>query len=77
MNLKKTNENISRTFDEEGVAQDHINQIDFQATEEEGNVIGSAWAQPSQAHLEINLYGNFESAEQAAAKLKEVLGISE
>lgn len=77
MNLKKTNENISRTFDEEGVAQDHINQIDFQATDEEGNVIGSAWAQPSRVHFELDFYEGFESAEQAAAKLRETLGIEE
>lgn len=77
MELRKTRESIRRTFNAEGEANDHVTQIDFDVMDTDGNVVGSAWAQPMQAHLEMNVHGGFESSMQSEAKLREILGIAE
>ena len=75
MELRKTSENVSRTFDAEGNATDRVDHIGYDVRDDDGNVIGSAYVNGMEAMLSISVRG-FGTVTEGEAKLKETFGIS-
>ena len=76
MKLVKTNENVTRTFDAEGNAEERIDNASFDIRDNNGNAIGNANIGIGYASANCSLSG-FISIEDGEAKLKEIFGISE
>lgn len=74
MELKKINENVTRTFDAEGEATERVEAISYEVRDNAGTVIGNASVGNGSAYLNVNLYG-FNSHEEGETALKELLGI--
>ena len=76
MELRKTNESVTRSYDAEGNATDRVDHINYEVRDSDGNVIGSAYVNGGEAALNLRLYG-FGSVEEGEAKLKDAVGITE
>ena len=76
MELRKTSENVSRTFDAEGNVQERVEHISYEVCDKDGNVVGSAYVNGSEAGMNISIYGS-STVEEGDNRLKELLGISE
>ena len=76
MELRKTSENVSRTFDAEGNAQERVEHISYEVCDKDGNVVGSAYVNGSEAGMNMSLYG-FGGVADGEARLRETLGVSE
>ena len=76
MELRKTNENVTRSYDAEGQSSERVDSINYEVLDRDGNVIGSASVNSGNANLSINLYG-FASVEEGERKLMETLGLSD
>lgn len=76
MELKKTNETISRSYDDQGHAADRVDSATYNIVDPEGNVIGSANIGQGYGNANIQL-SNFSSIEEGEAKLKKTFGITE
>lgn len=74
MELRKTNENVTRTFDAEGNAQESVDSVNFDVVDAEGKVIGNANINGSYAGMSLNIY-DATSIEDGEAKLREILSI--
>ena len=76
MELRKTNESVTRSYDAEGKATERVDHINYEVRDNDGNVIGSAYVNGGDAGLSINLYG-FDTVKDGEEKLKETIGITE
>ena len=76
MELRKTNENVTRSYDAEGQSSERVDSISYEVLDRDGNVIGSASANSGNANFSINLYG-FASVEEGERKLMETLDLSD
>lgn len=76
MNFEKTNESWDRTFVEGHAADNVLKSVSFNVKNADGEVIGEAHVNNSQARLNLNIYG-FNSVEEGVAKLKETVGITD
>ncbi|MBD5237380.1 MAG: hypothetical protein HDS62_07615 [Bacteroidales bacterium] len=74
MELKKINENVTRTFDAEGEATERVENISYEVRDNGGTVIGNASVGNGYANLNVNLYG-MDSIEEGETALKELLGV--
>lgn len=74
MELRKTNENVTRSYDMEGNAQERVDSVNFDVIANGGKVIGSANINGSYAGLSLNLY-DIASIEDGEAQLRLILGI--
>ena len=74
MELKKINENVTRTFDAEGKATERVDNLIYEVRDNAGTVIGNASVGNGYANLNVNLYG-MDSIEEGETALKELLGV--
>ena len=74
MELRKTNESVTRTFDAEGKAQERVDSVNYDVVDAKGNVIGSANVSGSYAGMNLNMY-DIASIEDGEAQLRLILGI--
>lgn len=74
MELIKTNESVTRSYDADGNATDRVDSINYEVRDNDGNAIGNAHVNNGDASFNINLYG-FSSIEEGDARLRETLGI--
>ncbi len=76
MELRKTNENINRSFNEQGESEDRVESANYAIVDADGNTIGSANISNGNLNANINIYG-FSSIAEGEEKLMGVLGAGE
>ncbi|MDE6649298.1 MAG: hypothetical protein K2K45_05150 [Muribaculaceae bacterium] len=77
MELKKTSENWSRTFDESGNETNTLENAQFNVLDDNGAVIGNANVGNGYANVNIHNIGSFNGVTEGVVKLNEILGITE
>ncbi len=75
MELRKTSESVSRTFDAEGNAQERVESANFEIIDG-GSTVGNANVGIGYASANISV-SDFGSVAEGEARLREVLGITE
>ena len=75
MELRKTSENVTRTFDADGNATDRVDNISYDVLDSNGNSVGNAHVNSNDAGLNVSIY-DFGSVEEGEARLKELFGIA-
>ena len=77
MELRKTSENVNRTFDAEGNPEERVESASFEIRDDGGETIGHATVWPTHMSVSIpEIYG-FDGIAGGEARLKEMFGISE
>lgn len=76
MQLRKTSENINRTYNPKGEAAERVDSIQYDIVDAGGAAIGSAQAGHGWANASVSL-GGLSSIEEAEAKLAAIFGIEE
>lgn len=74
MDLKKTNENILRSYDAEGNATERTDNANYQIIDTDGNVIGSANISQGYANVNLNISG-FNGIDQGEQQIRAILAI--
>lgn len=75
MQLKKSSENVNRSFDNEGNVSENIDRIQYQILDDNDNVVGNANIGTGYANANFNLSG-FSSIDEGERKLSELFGIT-
>ena len=76
MELKKSRENINRTFDSDGASAESIESVQYNVIDSEGKTIGNATVWQSTLSVNFNISG-FSSIAEGEARLREALGATE
>ena len=76
MELRKTSENVSRTFDADGKAQERVESANFDIIDCEGKVVGNANIGIGYGNANIGFSG-FDTIEEGEARLREIFAVSE
>lgn len=74
MELKKTNDRINRSYDEEGQGTDCVESANFNIVDADGNIVGNANISNGYGNANISING-FNTIEDGVAKLKDLLNI--
>ncbi len=76
MELKKVNENITRSYNEQGEGTDRVESASYNIVDEDGNVAGySSIYAHGHAEVRLNEIYNFSSIEEGEDKIKDLFGI--
>lgn len=76
MNIKKTSENVNRSYDNSGQMTDRLDSVQYSVTDDNGMVIGDATVWNSTLSVNYSLSG-FDNIAAGEAKLKEALGVAD
>lgn len=74
MELRKTSENINRSYNAEGQATERVDNIQYEIVGDDGQAVGTASIGQGWASAIINASG-FASIEEGEQKIKQILGI--
>ncbi len=76
MELNKTSETISRSFNEQGEATDRVDSANYNVIDENGITVGSANIGNGYGSANINITG-FSDINEGESKMKVIFGIAE
>lgn len=76
MELRKTNDRINRSYNEEGQGTDRVEEANYNIIDDEGNHLGSANISNGYGNVNLNING-FATIAEGEAKLKEIFNITE
>lgn len=71
MKLRKTSEQVTRSYDEQGNMTAHVNSAEYAVIDNEGNTVGSASCYNGSANLNLNV--SAPTIAEGAQKLAEML----
>ena len=74
MELRKTSESVSRSFDTEGNATERVDNASYELRDANDNVVGNANIGNGYGNVSLNISGH-DTIEAGEEKLKAMLGI--